>query len=347
VKTLEQLTTRTFRSYQSSSRNGVKVKRAQLHHGATTSAINMRDMMVSGSRQVSANRICTVDGEFWDIVDASLRAWTSADAAYDRESFTVETQNLSTNGWTISRASHEALAQLCAALSVKYGWGRLNRSGPFSTWNVVGHREIFQFLGRSYATACPGGMDLEWIVKRGNEILDGRDSIDTPPVVIIKKEDIDIMDAETRSYFDNRFGRIEGRIDTLEEKANDGLQDHDNIGNHVTRISNEAEARIIDVTTREGKGARAYQCIITRRTVVISEKGQWWRDFTNAANPVAEVDQLAAQGWCQKDIQMRTKEDFEYLARNANRTFLQANPLPYTLTGEKPPAPPTAGGVLS
>jgi hypothetical protein len=329
MKTLEQLTTRTFRSHQSSPRLGQKVVRAQLHHGATTSAINMRDMMVSGSRQVSANRICTVDGEFWDIVEAGLRAWTSADAAYDRGSFTVETQNLSTNGWTISRASHEALAQLCAALSVKYGWGRLNRSGPFSTWNVVGHREIFMFLGRSYATACPGGMDLDWIVKRGNEILDN------------KEEDIDMLSDSDRQLLTEARDEARGlsqRLDRID--FGDLNRDHDNIGAHITNQSDRVIAAVNKVTQREGTGSRSIFCDPEKggdgRLVVISEDGPWARDFSYANDPWAEVEQLASRGWCQptENAHRLNVEEFEYHIRNANRTFLSASPLPGTLTGE-------------
>jgi hypothetical protein len=326
MKILDQLMTRSFPSLQRSSRNGQRIVRAQLHHGATTNAVWMRDVMVSGGKQVSANAICTVDGEFWDIVNRNFRAWTSSDAEYDRGSFTVETQNLSTNGWTISRASHEALAQLCAALSVEYGWGRLNRSGPFSTWNVVGHREIYQFLGRSYATACPGGMDLDWIVRRGNEILDNR-------------EEDDMFDDAAREILTSLRDEIRGLSQRIERvEAVQGTLSREGIV-QVGQITDEvkaAEGRIISVVTREGKGARAYQCTVTRRTVVISEDGKWWRDLSGAANPTAEVDQLASVGWCQKDIKpFSFPSDFEYHMRNANRTFLQANPLPDSLTGVK------------
>lgn len=168
-----RLTAATYPSKQYSSRSGVVPTVLQLHHGATTSAPWMRDAMTSGSKQVSANYICTIDGKLWNIVDEIYRAWTSASGFWDRKSITVETTNLSANGWTISDASHEALAQLAADCSRRYGWGKLNRSGPFSTWNVIGHREINQYTGDSYATACPGSLDLDRVVRRANEILAG------------------------------------------------------------------------------------------------------------------------------------------------------------------------------
>lgn len=153
-------------SMQRSSRNGARIDHVILHHGATTNADWMIDAMVSASKQVSANYVCRANGQLVSIVPEEYRAWTSASASWDGRSITVECANLSTNGWTISDASHEALAQLCADVSTRYGFA-LSRD------SVLGHRELNQRYGASYATACPGAMDLDRIVARAKEIQKG------------------------------------------------------------------------------------------------------------------------------------------------------------------------------
>lgn len=194
--TASRLTAATRPSKQYSSRSGVVPTVLQLHHGATTNAEWMISVMVSGSKQVSANYVCDSFGRLTNVVDEVYRAWTSSSAIWDRKSITVETANLSANGWTISDAAHEALAQLAADCSKRYGWGRLNRSGPFSTWNVIGHREINQHTGQSYATACPGAMDLDRVVRRANEILAGPAPAPTPAPTPSNGSDDDVSFAD-------------------------------------------------------------------------------------------------------------------------------------------------------
>lgn len=57
-----------------------------------------------------------------------------------------------------SHATHETSAQLCARIARRWGWGEL-KVGK----NVFRHSDF-------KATQCPGSLDVEWIVKRANEI---------------------------------------------------------------------------------------------------------------------------------------------------------------------------------
>lgn len=142
-----------------------------LHHSATTNVDEVIAMMVTKSRQVSAH-IAMKDTRLAGIVPEELRAWSLSSPLWDSRSFTVECANESTAGWTISDASHESLAQLCANWSRRYGIP-INRSGDPRTWTVLGHREVYTIWGQSYATACPGGMDLDRIAARAIQILNG------------------------------------------------------------------------------------------------------------------------------------------------------------------------------
>lgn len=143
-----------------------------LHHAATTSMDQVIQMETSGSREVSSNRVIK-DGRIAKIAnDPDFRAWSLADAHWDSVLSSVECANESTTGWTISAASHESLARMVAFWAQRDGF-RPHREGDPRGWTVFGHREIYTIFGASYATACPGGMNLNWIAVRAQQILAG------------------------------------------------------------------------------------------------------------------------------------------------------------------------------
>jgi hypothetical protein len=141
-----------------------------LHHGATTSADQIISMETTGSRQVSSNRVVKDTRCVKVANDPNFRAWSLSSAYWDSVLNSVECANESTAGWTISDASHETLARMVAYWAQRDGFTP-HRDGPPSGWTVFGHREIYTIFGASYATACPGGMDLGRITRRAREIL--------------------------------------------------------------------------------------------------------------------------------------------------------------------------------
>lgn len=149
---------------------------AILHHGATTS-LEAIIRMAQGAKQVSMHQ-GVKDGARVAVVDETQRAWSLSDAYWDSRAFTTECANESTSGWAISGPSHESLAQLVADWSRRYGWWP-HRDGDPRTWTVIGHREVYTIHGGSYATACPGGMNLDWITVRAQQIRRG-DTGNTP-----------------------------------------------------------------------------------------------------------------------------------------------------------------------
>jgi hypothetical protein len=151
-----------------------------LHHAATTNIDQVISMETTGSRVVSSNRVVK-DKQCVKIAnDPEYRAWSLSDAYWDSVLSSVECANESTSGWTISAASHETLAQQVAWWAQRDGF-RPHREGNPRTWTVLGHREIYSIYGDSYATACPGGMNLDWIAVRAREILAGSNSKPQPP----------------------------------------------------------------------------------------------------------------------------------------------------------------------
>lgn len=143
---------------------------AVLHHAALTGAIEVLvGMMMPGGRTVSAHAAIK-DGQIVHTVPLDKRAWSLGDAYWDSRAFTCECVNQSANGWTLSAATHESIARFVAAMAKQHGFYP-HRSGDPRTWTVLGHREVYTIHGGSYATACPGGMDLAWITKRAQQIL--------------------------------------------------------------------------------------------------------------------------------------------------------------------------------
>jgi peptidoglycan hydrolase-like protein with peptidoglycan-binding domain len=152
-------------SRQSSSRQGNKIDMVILHHSATTNVNTVLGMMETGSRTVSANYVLGNDGHIYGVVPEELRAWTSGastdggkGAQFDRRAITFECANLSVNGWTISDATYTSLAKLLADFHQRYGI-------PLDRDHVVGHRELYTRWRASYSTACPGGMDIDRVVR--------------------------------------------------------------------------------------------------------------------------------------------------------------------------------------
>lgn len=160
-----------------------KVQLFIVHHWAggyvnpPAAAVAQRNVfMGANSRQVSPNWQVNWDGSVWEIVPPDqYRAWTTG--AIDHQAVTVETQNISgPPNWGISRESMEAIAQLVAWSSARYGFpiqrGAVNPDDSVARLGVVGHRETP--AGKSTGTACPGpSMDLDWIVNRAREITGG------------------------------------------------------------------------------------------------------------------------------------------------------------------------------
>lgn len=142
---------------------------AVLHHTAGGTFEGVVSMMVSGSRQVSADRVVK-DGRCAQIVDPSMRAWSLSSATWDSQLRSIECVNESVEGWTISQKSHETMAAQVATWAFEEGWWP-HRDGDPTGWTVFGHREIYSIFGESYSTACPGGMDLDLVVRLAQQYL--------------------------------------------------------------------------------------------------------------------------------------------------------------------------------
>lgn len=166
-----------------SIRQNVARRGVVLHHAAMTNFQTLLNMEVNATKQVSSTCVCKDDQLARIIPNDSYRAWSLSDAYWDSALRSIETCNESTNGWTISARSHEKLAQAVAYWASSEGWYP-HRSGDPETWTVLGHREVFSIHGGSYATACPGGMDLDLVTRRAQQILTQAASTNVTPIIL-------------------------------------------------------------------------------------------------------------------------------------------------------------------
>lgn len=165
-----------------------------LHGAAMTSLDGLSNMIVNGTRQVSAH------GGFKDArgigwVNEEYRAWSLSDARWDSLAYTLENANESTDGYTFSGTTQESIAQWIADVSRRTGIYP-HRNGDPTTWTVIGHSEVYTIHEGSYATACPQSLDLNWITARAQQILKGatkRKKSDVPDLLRSTLPDTDTV----------------------------------------------------------------------------------------------------------------------------------------------------------
>lgn len=133
-----------------------------LHHAASTSFDSVV-RMCNGAKQVSATAVLK-DNQVASMFDERYRAWSLSSAFWDSVSLSVEVCNESTNGWTISEASYSTLAKVVADWCKRYGI-------PCDREHIMGHREVNTRYNASYPTACPGGLDLDRVVREARSLL--------------------------------------------------------------------------------------------------------------------------------------------------------------------------------
>ena len=172
------LSSRVYNSHQKSGRNGRSIDTFLIHHQASTNSESVLQMMLTGSRTVSANYIITNEGQIWSVVPEEYRAWTSGSssdggrgAAWDSRSITVEIENQSgAPSWNISGAAIQAASNLLADLRRRYGVSI-----------VLGHQDLWTRYNASYPTYCPGPTTVSRITGTsagGNIPAPGSDDFD-------------------------------------------------------------------------------------------------------------------------------------------------------------------------
>ena len=166
--TFSPLTTRISGNGGQFSNRGRTIDHFVVHHAANSSLSGVLSIMSTGSRQVSSNYVVK-DNDIVGVVPEEYRSWSLSSSVWDGRSITVETCNSAmgdASGWPISVATYHSLAKLIADCATRYNF-------PINRDRVLGHREVYSRHGASYATACPGGINLDRLVSMAKEYQAG------------------------------------------------------------------------------------------------------------------------------------------------------------------------------
>lgn len=158
---------RTMRTPNQGSRLGATIRYIVLHHMASTSFESVLESWRTGRKEGSANYAISNQGDVVLVVPEHMRSWSLSSSTWDSQSVTFEIENSARGGlWPVSGKAQEATAQVIAGLCRRYGI-------PCDREHILGHREVYtRSNGQySYATACPGGLDMDWVVNRANQLM--------------------------------------------------------------------------------------------------------------------------------------------------------------------------------
>lgn len=143
------LTTRFAITSDKSSRGGARITSIGHHHAASTNLEGTLGQFQPGGREVSPN-YCIEGRNIVLVVEEEFRAWTSADAWADGQSITYEIIN-SNLSWQFTAETIASVVALDIDICRRYG--------ITPKWGLPGlwqHRNLWEWFGRSYATACAG-----------------------------------------------------------------------------------------------------------------------------------------------------------------------------------------------
>jgi hypothetical protein len=186
---------------------------AVLHHAAMTDLDGLRRLAM-GAKQVSATAIVK-DGKRELIVPSNAdRPWSLSSAWGDSAFRSIECANQSVNGWTISDESVDSMALVVAYWAITDGFYPQRAGNDRRKWTVFGHGEMLPVWGVSYATACPGGMPLDVVTKRAQEILASGAPMPEPTLEEqISMSDITIIERVTaKGAHDGEWMRVDREL---------------------------------------------------------------------------------------------------------------------------------------
>jgi hypothetical protein len=147
-----------------------------LHHTASPRLQSVLNTLSGAGNSAPTSNYVIKDGILVGMVDERDTPATNDRWKSNAYSITYEVCNDATLVDKPSAASHETTAWAVARAALRW-----DLQLPLAVdVNVFGHRDVTKF-----ATACPGELDMVWITKRANEIIEKAKPVDpvpTPPV---------------------------------------------------------------------------------------------------------------------------------------------------------------------
>lgn len=153
----------------SGSRNGIKIDRIILHHNATTNKdVAMNTWVVGGGAGTSAHyeitptEIIGCVGEQYSAFHAGGTGGSDIPKIANPNQRSIGIENVNSTGapnWSLDPRTITNCARLVADICKRYGI-------PCDRQHVLGHNEVT-------ATACPGGMNVDEVVRQAKQFMSG------------------------------------------------------------------------------------------------------------------------------------------------------------------------------
>lgn len=140
--------------------NRTSIDRIVIHHNATTNdAVARSTWYVGGAAGTSAHYQVTPD-KLWGCVGENMVAYHAGNYPMNQRSIGIEHLNETLEpGWTIAEATYRRSAALIADICQRHGI-------PIDREHIIKHGEVS-------STACPGGIDIDRLVRMAKEIANG------------------------------------------------------------------------------------------------------------------------------------------------------------------------------
>lgn len=154
------LTTKVDPNIMNADSNRAAVNLIVIHHNAGTSDENARRTWYKSTGVGTSAHYQVTPTDIWGCVGENFVAYHAGDYAVNQRSIGIE--HLNSTGaptWQIAEESYKNSASLIADLCRRY-------KIPIDRKHIVGHKEIV-------ATACPGGIDLDKLVRMAKEAANG------------------------------------------------------------------------------------------------------------------------------------------------------------------------------
>lgn len=137
-----------------------KIDRIVIHHNATTNKnVALNTWLANGAAQTSAHYE-VADKELIGAVGENVAAWHAGNGDMNARSIGIEHKNSTgAPSWLISEDSYHTSARLIADIAHRYGFY------PDAT-HVIPHKHVV-------ATACPGGIDMNKLIKLAQQYYSG------------------------------------------------------------------------------------------------------------------------------------------------------------------------------
>ena len=166
--------------------NRTTIDRIVIHHNAGTSDENARRTWYVSTGVGTSAHYQVTPNKLWGCVGENSVAYHAGDYGMNQRSIGIEhLNNVGAPVWTIAEETYARSAKLIADICKRYGI-------PCDRSHIIKHSEV-------YATACPGGIDIDRLVRMAKDIMDNKNSKpDVKPTGKITIENVDFKKGTLR-----------------------------------------------------------------------------------------------------------------------------------------------------